>query len=394
MLDNEKVRTAIREEGLSAWLFHNVWHRDEIADLVLGVSPDKKNTRPWVCVLSPERPPVKVVHAIEAGILQHLPGETIRYSSREEFRAALKRALPAAGRVAADYSPNIPVGSFLDHGTALLLRSVDLVPAEGLVARYLGGLDDAGRASHETAGRVLYATVADAWDRLCAAIGEGRAVTEGDVSGWIAEALARAGLVSDGPPVVGTGVHTADPHYGPEGPGAPITAGGLVQFDVWARSPSPDGVYADISWVGVLSRKPSAEHERLFAAVRDARDEAIRFIEGRLAARQRVSGADADRAARAVLEQRGLSAQVRHRTGHAIGGRVHGYGVNLDCVEFPDERALTDGACFSVEPGVYGTDAGMRTEVDCIIHQGRLTVTGGDRQAQLLTLSGTHVPDR
>jgi Xaa-Pro aminopeptidase len=333
------------------------------------------------------------VHAIEAGILEHLPGETIRYSSRDEFREALRRAVPAGGRVAADYSPNIPVGSFLDHGTALLLRSlgVDLVPAEGLVARYLGGLDDAGRAAHEAAGRVLSATVADAWVRLCGRVADGKAVTEGDVSAWIAEALARANLVSDAPPVVGTGVHTADPHYGPEGAGAPISPGDLVQFDVWARSPDPTGVYADISWVGVLARSASTEQEGLFAAVRDARDAAIGMIQGRLAARQRVSGADADRAARAVLEGRGLGALIRHRTGHSIGGRVHGYGVNLDSVEFPDERALTDGACFSVEPGVYGTDSGMRTEVDCVIHGGRLTVTGGERQNALLTLSGTHV---
>jgi Xaa-Pro aminopeptidase len=395
MLD-EKARNAIREEGLSAWLFHNVFHRDDIADLVLGVSPERKNTRPWVCVLFPDRPPVKIVHAIEAGILQHLPGETIRYSARDEFREALRRALPAGGRVAADYSPNIPVGSFLDHGTALLLRSLgaDLVPAEGLVARYLGGLDDAGRASHEAAGRVLYAAVADAWTRLCATIAEEKAVAEGDVSGWIGEVLARAGLVSDAPPVVGAGAHTADPHYGPEGAGAAIKAGDLVQFDVWARSPDPAGVYADISWVGVLARSASAEQEGMFAAVRDARDAAISLIQGRLAAAQRVSGADADRAARAVLEQRGLADLVRHRTGHSIGGRVHGYGVNLDSVEFPDERALSDGACFSVEPGVYGTGSGMRTEVDCIIHDGRLTVTGGERQAALLTLSGTHVRNR
>ena len=154
MLDHEKARNTIREEGLSAWLFYNVWHRDEIADLILGVSAEKKNTRPWVFVLAADRPPVKIVHAIEAGILQHLPGETIRYSAREEFRDALRRALPTGGRVAADYSPTFPVGSFLDHGTALLLRSLgaDLVPAEGLVARCLGGLDDAGRASHEAAG--------------------------------------------------------------------------------------------------------------------------------------------------------------------------------------------------------------------------------------------------
>jgi hypothetical protein len=56
MLNLDRARAAIQGEGLSAWLFHNVFHRDEIADLVLGVTPHKKNTRPWVCVVSLDRP--------------------------------------------------------------------------------------------------------------------------------------------------------------------------------------------------------------------------------------------------------------------------------------------------------------------------------------------------
>jgi len=396
MLDHDKARNAIREERFSAWLFHNVFHRDEIADLVLAVNPEKKNTRPWVCVLSLDRRPVKIVHRIEASILDHVPGETLLYYTREEFREALRSALPAGGKVAADYSPTIPVGSFLDHGAALLLRSLgaDIVPAEGLVARYLGGLDEKGRASHEAAARVLYAAVADAWTRLSLLAGKGGAVSEGEVSGWIAETLGGAGLTSDGPPVVGAGIHTADPHFGPEGRGSIMKPGDVVQFDVWARLPDPGAVYADISWVGVLASMPSPEQQRTFEAVREAREAAIQLIEQRLAAGQRVSGADADRAARAVLAQRGFEAQVRHRTGHSIGGRVHGYGVNLDSVEFPDERSLADGACFSVEPGVYGDRFGMRTEVDCVIHGGRLLVTGGTRQEALLTLGGERVRHR
>ncbi|HTZ52617.1 MAG TPA: peptidase M24, partial [Spirochaetia bacterium] len=63
-----------------------------------------------------------------------------------------------------------------------------------------------------------------------------------------------------------------------------------------------------------------------------------------------------------------------------------GYGVNLDSVEFPDERLLTEGACFSVEPGVYLEELGMRTEIDCVIHQGKLHIPGPGRQSQLLTL--------
>ena len=396
MLNLDRAREAIRDEGLSGWLFYNVFHRDEIADLVLGMNPHKKNTRPWVCIVSLDRPTQKIVHRIEASILDEVPGETTSYYTREEFRQALTRALPRSGRIGADWSAGIPVGSFLDHGTALLLQSlgVELAPSDGLVPRYLGALDETGRSSHEAAAAVLYDAVESAWRRIREAAAAGRALTEGEVSGWMAEDVARAGLESDGPPVVAVGAHTADPHYGPEGAGAAFAPGDVVQFDLWARGRDPGSVYADISWVGVYAAEPTAQQAAMFAAVREAREAAVRLLRERLSAGRAVSGADADRAARAVLIAHGFEQDIKHRTGHSIGGNVHGFGVNLDSVEFPDERPLGEGACFSVEPGVYRGAFGMRTEIDCIVHQGRLVVTGKTPQDSLLALGDGHVRRR
>ncbi len=392
MLNLDRARSAIREEGLSAWLFYNVFHRDQIADLVLGINPHKKNTRPWACIVSLDRPTQKIVHRIEASILDDVPGETTAYHTREEFRQALQRALPRSGRIGADWSAGIPVGSFLDYGTALLLQSLgaELAPSDGLVPRYLGALDETGRSSHEAAAAVLYDAVESAWQGIRAAAAAGSAVTEGEVSGWIAKQCEMAGLESDGPPVVGAGVHTADPHFGPEGRGAVIAAGDVVQFDVWARAREPGSVYADISWVGVNAAEPTAAQAAMFAAVREAREAAVRLLQERLSAGRPVSGADVDRAARAVLIAHGFEQDIKHRTGHSIGGNVHGFGVNLDSVEFPDERPLGEGACFSVEPGVYRGAFGMRTEIDCIVHRGRLVVTGKKPQDSLLTLGNGH----
>jgi Xaa-Pro dipeptidase len=388
MLNIDKARKALREEGLSAWFLYNVFHRDEIADTVLEVSPERTNTRPWACIISLDRPPVKIVHRIEESILSHVPGDTVSYYTRKDLLQALGTALPRAGSVAADYSPGIPVGSFFDHGAALLLQSLGatLAPAEGLVSRFLGAIDEAGRRSHEAAGRVLYAAVKDAWARLASAFRAGKAVTEGDARGWIAQSIAQAGLESDAPPVVGAGPHTSDPHYGFAGAGSRFAAGDVVQFDVWARGKEQGNIYADISWVGVCAAAASAEQLRTFAALRQARDAGIALLEARVAEGKPVRGAEVDAAVRAVLIEHGFEAGLRHRTGHSIGGRVHGFGVNLDSVEFPDERLLTDGACFSVEPGLYLGEFGMRTEVDCCIHDGRLDVTGGERQMGLLTL--------
>lgn len=159
-----------------------------------------------------------------------------------------------------------------------------------------------------------------------------------------------------------------------------------MQFDVWAREKSPGAVYADISWLGVCASAPTSAQKQVFDAVVEAREAAFSFLERGFAQGTPVRGAEVDRVTRAVLVRRGFEKGIRHRTGHSIGTRVHGFGVNLDSVEFPDERVITEGSCFSIEPGIYLEEFGMRTEIDCCIHDGRPEVTGGERQTTLLTM--------
>ena len=391
MPDTEKPRTAVREEGLSAWLLVNLFHRDEIADLLLEIPAERTNTRPWLCLLFPERAPVKIVHRIEASILDHVPGETIQYATREELLAALSRVLPKGGDIAADFSTSIPVGSFLDHGTASLVESFGcrLVPAENLVARCLGTVDAQGMRSHQAAAAVLFSAVEEAWALVRERLGDGgsrRQLHEGELRDLVTARLARAGLVSDGPPIVGAGVSSSNPHYSVQGTGAAITPGDVVQLDMWAREAPAGAVYADISWIGVAAREPSPEQARAFHAVVRAREEAIGALVRGLEQGRAIRGADVDAAARSTLVGLGYGDSLRHRTGHSIGSRVHGFGVNLDSVEFPDNRVLPEGAFFSIEPGVYLPGFGMRTEIDCWIHNGRLEITGKERQRALLLL--------
>ena len=391
MLDIDAARTAIREEGLDGWLFMTMHHRDEIADTALGIPREATNTRPWAYLLLRGGDPVRIVHEIEPSILDHLPGVTVRYHARDAFRAALSGALPAGSRVAAQFSPDIPVGSFLDHGTALMLQAlgIQVLSSANLVARCLGALDPEGIRSHDAAALVLYDSVAAAWKRIGEALGSGRTVREAEVQGWLSDSLSAAGLVSDAPPLVAAGVNSANPHYDMRGPGAAISPGDVVQFDVWAREDTPAAVYADISWVGVAAVEPTDEQRTAFHAVAQAREVALELMSRVLAEGRVIRGRDVDEAARACIEGLGYGRGLRHRTGHSIGHRVHGYGVNLDCIEFPDSRPLAEGACFSVEPGIYLESFGMRSEVDCRIQAGALVVTGRERQRALLTL-----PDR
>ncbi len=386
MMDAARIGKAIREENLSGWLFYNVFHRDEISDLSLGVQPGLTNTRPWACAVYPDGRARKVVHSIEAGILDGVPGASSVYSTRKEFLSALASFFPAGSRVGAQFSLKFPVSSFLDHGTALLLREtgVELIPSDGLVARMLGALDEAGVRSHEKAAHALHEIVRMTWERVSRAVRSGRAVREGDARSWMEALISECGMESDSRPLVASGRGSADPHYSPAGDGELMRPGDVVQFDIWAKERAPGSVYADISWVGVLAEDPGPRRTEVFDAVVGARETALEVISRGLEGDGAPSGAEVDRAVRERLSRLGYGSALRHRTGHSIGGRVHGFGVNLDSVEFPDDRRLGEGACFSIEPGIYLEEFGMRTEINAYIHEGRLAVSGGERQSRLL----------
>jgi Xaa-Pro dipeptidase len=387
-MDITLAQKAIREENLSGWLFYNVFHRDEISDLALSVPAESMNTRPWACAVYPDRPPRKLVHAIEAGILDHVPGAVEVYSSRQEFTDALSRLFPRGSRVGAQFSTRLPVGSFLDHGTALLFQrgGAELVPSENLVARLLGTLDEAGIRSHERAACALHEIVCSTWEGVSEAIRFGKNVHEGDVLERMVCFISECGMQTDSAPLVASRRGSGNPHYTPVEGGELLRPGDVVQLDIWAKDKAPGSIYADISWVGVLAEEPAPRYTRVFDAVSGAREAALALISEGLERGKAPSGAEVDRAARAFITKAGFGDALRHRTGHSIGERAHGFGVNLDSVEFPDDRLLSEGSCFSVEPGVYLSDFGMRTEINAYIHGGRLVVSGGERQARLLGL--------
>ena len=81
-------------------------------------------------------------------------------------------------------------------------------------------------------------------------------------------------------------------------------------------------------------------------------------------------------AAAAVLRDAGYGGQILHRTGHSLGEAVHGNGVNMDDYETHDDRRLVPGTGFTIEPGVYFPDFGVRTEINMVMGAHEATVTG------------------
>jgi Xaa-Pro aminopeptidase len=383
-----EMRKAIRDEGLDGWLFCNFRHRDRLADELLGIKRSAANSRLWLYAVFASGESLKIVHFIEADILgTELPGERVLYRNRQELRA---RLAPLAGkRWGCHFSPSITAISYLDAGTAALLgeAGLALVPAEGLIQRLKGLLDSGGMASHERAARHLYEIVEIAWAAARQAHDGGTPLYEGDLQRLMLDEIERRNLVTNHPPVVAAGKNSGNPHYNAGGAdtvhaGAVLAENDVIQFDLWAKE--RDGIYADISWVGVYGKEAPPEKERAFAHLVQAREGALGFIREALAEGRRPLGADVDRKTREILHGFGYAGAIRHRSGHGIDTEVHGSGVNMDSVEFPDFRPLLDGSCFSLEPGVYFADFGMRTEINVYIKDSRPVISGKDRQFALL----------
>ncbi|MDR1626760.1 MAG: M24 family metallopeptidase [Spirochaetia bacterium] len=390
----EKMKEAILRENLGGWLFSTLHGRDTLSLSILGGIRGKdqpavsKNTRPWYYFVFAEGQALKIVHSIEPDILADIPGETLEYYSREALASALRsRVLPRLGgrELACQFSGELPVLSFLDHGTAVFLQSLGfrLASSAVLLQRFLGLLDDRGFESHREAASCLYAIIETVWARLERAMDGGR-VFEGAVLSWIAEELEKASLNRSPGLIVAAGPNSGNPHHGIAGRGSPIGRDQIVQFDIWAKKKASGAVYADISWVGFTGKDPLPRMKKDFAVLAGARDAAVAFIASALEAGRPVRGMDVDAHVRAVLAGAGYGGALRHRTGHGIDTRVHGCGVNLDSVEFPDSRLLLEGSCFSVEPGIYFADYGMRSEINVIIKEGRPFVSGKTPQKELL----------
>jgi Xaa-Pro aminopeptidase len=383
-----EIQAALRSRNLGAWLFYDHHRRDPIAYRVLGLPESLFVTRRWFYLLPAEGEPRKLVHRIESHHLDALPGGKQAYSSYQELADALAAMLRPYQTVAMQYSPRnmVPYIGLVDAGTIELVRAcgVEVVTSGDLVALFEATWTDGQIATHFAAQHAVDAIVAAAFQEIGRRVRSG-GTDEFAIQQWIEEAFRRENLTDDDdPPIVAVNRNSGDPHYAPSRDrSAPIREGDFVLLDVWARKNSPGAVYYDITWTGSLGA-PSARHQEIFAAVRAARDAGVSAVQQAVAAGQKICGWQVDAATRAVIAQQGYADKFVHRTGHSIGTSVHGNGANMDDLETHDEREILPHSCFSIEPGIYLPEFGVRSEVDVLVRRGTAEVTGKMQQEIVL----------
>jgi Xaa-Pro aminopeptidase len=384
-MDLQAIQAAIRQAGFDGWLFYDHHHRDPIAQRILGLDAHAHVTRRWYYFVPAEGEPRKLVHRIEQARLDALPGTKALYSSWQELARCLELILAGSRRLAMQYSPNnaIMIVSMVDAGTVEYLRGLgkEIVSSADLVSLFEAVLTEEQVASHTVAQQAIDAIVAKGWleigRRLRPSAGPASAYTEFDHMQWLREAMRREGLVWDDGPNVSVNANCSDSHYEPTAErSSPIRAGDFLLIDIWAKSSQPGSIYYDITWTGVVGREPTATESHVFNTVVQARDAAIQAVENAFAEGRAICGFEADDAARGVIEAAGFGEFFTHRTGHNIGVEVHGVGANLDNLETHDERRLLPNTCFSVEPGIYLPEFGVRSEIDMFTALGKAWVTG------------------
>jgi Xaa-Pro aminopeptidase len=384
-----EIQAALREEDLDGWLFFDHHRRDPLAYRVLKFTPNSMVSRRWYYFVPAHGEPRGLVHKIEAQTLSELPGSMAAYAGWNEMVEGIRGLLAGSRRIAMQYSPNcaVPYVAMVDAGTVELVRGlgVEIATSANLVQFFEARWSREQLEGHLEAGRRVDRVRREAFERIGDKLRASEHVTEWDIQQFIASRFREEGLFADHGPDVAVNANASNPHYDPKQDSASaIKNGDIVLIDMWAKLNQPDAVYYDITWMGFCGPQPTSAMERVFGVVREARDRAIRRAQHAVASRHQLHGYEVDDAARGFIRDQGFADYFFHRTGHSIGTEVHGTGANMDNLETHDERKVIPGTCFSVEPGIYLPEFGVRSEVNVYVDENSARVTGEKQEKIVL----------
>lgn len=376
-----EIRTALREQKLDGWLFFDHHRRDPLAYRVLRFEPGREPTRRWYYLIPTAGEPRGLVHRIEASMLDELPGEKLVYSSWSSQVEGLANLLSGCRSVAMQYSPRcaVPYISMVDAGTVELVRNcgVEVASSADLIQYFEARWNQAKLENHLEAGRRVDEIRGQAFRIVGEKLRSGERIDEWQVKRFILDCFTQAGMVTDHGPIVGVNENAAHPHYEPsEYLTQEIRKGDVLLIDLWAKLDRPEGVYYDITWTGYCGSEAPSDVVNVFQVVTEARDRAVARVRSAAESQTLLRGFEVDDAARNYIQSQGYGEYFVHRTGHSIGEDVHGAGANMDNLETHDERRVIPWTCFSIEPGIYLSKFGIRSEVNVFVDERSARVTG------------------
>jgi Xaa-Pro aminopeptidase len=381
-----EIQSALRDEKLDGWLFFDHHRRDPLAYEVLRFTPGSMMSRRWYYFIPAQGEPRKLEHKIEAHTLDELPGSQILYAEWNEMVERLRKLTRGAKKIAMQYSPQcaIPYVAMVDAGTIELVRGLglEIVTSANLIQYFEARWTAEQLESHLEAGRRIDRVRRAAFDRIGEKQRAGERVTEWEIKQFILDCYKDESIFIDHGPDVAVNGNASNPHYDPSKEAcSEIRRGDLVLIDMWGKLEQPASVYYDITWIGYCGDSVPDKIQRVFGIVTGARDRAIRKVQQAVSDKHELRGFEVDDAARSYICEQGFGEYFFHRLGHSIGTNIHGTGANMDNLETHDERKVIPWTCFSIEPGIYLPEFGIRSEVDMFVDETSARVTGEKQES-------------
>lgn len=379
-----EIQQDLLQQQVDGWLIFDFAGSNQIAHTILNMPEKHACTRRFFYWIPQKGVPVKLVHAVEATILDALPGEKKIYADWRFLHESLQKWIRPGVKVLMEYFPQgrIPYLSQVDAGTVDLIRNLggEVFSSATFLQKHFQSLTQEQITLHCEAAHILERTVKKAFDWIGAQLSQYHPISEWDVQQYILDIVQSEDCIAEDLPIVAVQAHSADPHYRVTQKNASlIRSGDFILIDVSCKKNALYSCYADICRVAVAAPHPSCRQQTIFDIVYHAQTRTVAWICDQLATQKEIRGCDVDRVCRCYIENQGYGPYFTHRTGHSIDTQNHGSGVNLDSLETEDTRLLLPGALFSIEPGIYlPQELGVRLEHDAYIDEKyRLHITGG-----------------
>ena len=365
------IQSLLSTLELEAWLLYDFRGINPISQSVAGFT-EKNITRRWFCLIPKEGAPRWLIHRIETSNFIDVPGPVSLYSGWQELNDEMPKLLADISSVAMEYSPkgSIPYVSRVDAGTLEWVRSfgIEIVSSADLAQHVEARLTEAQYEGHVKSAQQVLQVKDYAFSWIGDQLRSDNTISEYDVQQLILKEFDKMELIAGHPPIVAVNANSGDPHYSPTlDRTEQIKKGDFILIDLWAKQKTSDAVFADTTWVAYAGSSVPDKYVNIFEIVRDARDKGVSFIRDKWSANEPIPGYSVDDCVRGYITEKGYGEYFIHRTGHNIGPVIHGNGVNLDNLETHDSRLLIPNICFSIEPGIYLTDFGVRTEIDVFL---------------------------
>lgn len=385
-----EVQNQLNQAGIEGWLLYDFQGTNPIAQKLLGIK-GQLITRRWFYWIPRKGEPRAICHKIEQQAFSSLGGNVDTFRSWQEMVSALNCHLTGSQTIAMEYSPfcAIPYVSRVDAGTIELIKSLgkEVVSSANLVQYFEARWSTQQFQMHQEASHRLMKIFQDTLEGIRQALRTNELISEYSVQQKMLERYQESGLTASSPPIVAVNQNSANPHYEPNREGsAQLRPGDFLLIDFWAKLDEKNSVYADYTWVANLGESIPDFIQNIWEIVRGARDAAMDYVQAHYLKMLNLQGWQVDAVSRDYITQRGYGEFFVHRTGHNIGEEDHGNGANMDSLETKDERLLIPNTCFSIEPGIYLKDFGIRSEVNVYLDREEPVVTGDPIQTEVLRI--------